>query len=321
MLSLVPRPLDFTTKYSERDFLALQSVAMESSNPTDASGVISIRGGFSPNAVSGSSGGPQITQTFTMHKQAKWLEVHVKGSGFSVAEHYPVWRMIWPSEAASLSLWAASNKSKWLLPLQANTELIEIDDAQYKLYVATGGLSIHRRFGPNQLVTVLPISKDGTVDVRFFIGLQWQRPWETAIDLFQEPWVLQPKNSASPSSAPQSAWLAQCNHPNLRMTFLSSDLVVPNQEGGQLDNEFFQPDSLISVLETAGKSGTAKISLPKKPTEAFKMNFTGQTSDKLEILDSSVSFPYGPKERCVVGVSYRLQETNEMVAGSQSENP
>ncbi len=321
MLSLVPRPLDFTTKYSDRDFLALQSVSMETSNPTDASGVVTIRGGFAPYAVSGNIGGPQITQKFMMHKHAKWLEVQVKGSGFSATEHYPVWRMVWPSEAASLSLWAASNKSKWLLPLQANTELIEIDDAQYKLYFATGGLSIHRRFGPNQLVTVLPISKDGTVDVRLFIGLQWQRPWETAIDLFQEPWVLQPKYSADASSVPQSAWLAQCNHPNLRMNFLSSDLMVPNQEEDRGDAGFFQPDSLISVLETAGKSGTAKISLPKKPTEAFKMNFTGHTLDKLEIQDSSVSFPYGPKERCVVGVSYRLQESSEMVAGSQSESP
>ena len=97
--------------------------------------------------------------------------------------------------------------------------------------------------------------------------------------------------------------------------------ILPNQEEDRGDAGFFQPDSLISVLETAGKSGTAKISLPKKPTEAFKMNFTGHTLDKLEIQDSSVSFPYGPKERCVVGVSYRLQESSEMVAGSQSESP
>jgi hypothetical protein len=319
MLSLVQRPLDFATKYSEKDFLALQSVSMESSNPTDASGVVSIRGGFITDVASGN--GPRITQTFTMHTQAKWLEIHVKGSGFSASEHYPVWRMVWPSEAASLSLWAASNKSKWLQPLQANTELIEIDDAQYKLYIATGGLSVHRKYGPNQLVTALPISKDGSVDVRLFIGLQWQRPWETAIDLFQEPWVLQPKSSAAATSIPQSAWLAQCNHPNVRMHFLASDWVMPNLGEVPMDPGFFQPESLISILETAGKSGTAKISLPKKPTEAFKMNFTGQTLDKLEVQGSSISVPYGPRERCLVGVSYRADEPNALVAGNRSREP
>lgn len=317
MLSLVQRPLDFTTKYSENDFIALQSVSMEISNPTEASGIVSIRGGFTTKGAFG--GGPQITQTFTMHKQAKWLEIHVKGSGFSASEHYPVWRMVWPSEAASLSLWAASNKSKWLQPLQANTELIEIDDAQYKLYIATGGLSIHRKYGPNQLVTALPICKDGTVDIRLFIGLQWQRPWETAIDLFQAPWVLQGKSKVVSSSPPQSAWLAQCNHPNVRMNFLASDSVLPNLGEGTLDPGFFRPESLISVLETAGKSGTAKISLPKKPTEAFKMSFTGRTLDKLEVQGTSISVPYGPKERCLLGVAYQPDDSNEMVAGESQQ--
>jgi len=299
----------------------LQSVTLDSANPTEASGEVLIRGSF-PTANSGDQGkkAPSVTQTYTMHRQAKWLEVHIRGSGFSAQEHYPVWRMVWPSEAASLSLWAASNKSKWLQPLQANTELIEIDDAQYKLYVATGGLSIHRKFGPNQLVTVLPISKDGTVDVRFFLGLQWQRPWETAIDLFQEPWVLQPKASAVSTSSPQSAWLAQCNHPNLRMHFLASDLVVPNQGDPQGDANVFIPDSLLSVLETVGKSGTAKISLPKTPTQAFKMNLTGQTLDKLEIVGSDVLVPYGARERCILGISYLVRESSGMVAGGQNES-
>jgi hypothetical protein len=43
--------------------------------------------------------------------------------------------------------------------------------------------------------------------------------------------------------------------------------------------------------------------------------------DKLEVQGSSISVPYGPRERCLVGVSYRADEPNALVAGNRSREP
>lgn len=353
MLSLLDQPLNIACKPREEQFLTLQSTKLDISNPSEHTGQIAIEGTFPTTRPQENVNKPQplFKQTFTMVKNTKWLQVRIEGNGLDRNLHAPVWRMIWPSEAASLSLWANGNKSKWLAPLQASTEVIEIDDAQYKLYFATGGLSFHRKISPNQLATFLPIDHDGSLDVTFFIGLQWQRPWQTAMELFAPAWIVPPCENQSPLLKPnpkpqQSAWLIQSNHPNLNVSLLPPESHLTNHLTNQLEEALpthppktestapdftapnstattstapapsttnpspptedltFKPDALLWVRESAGISATAKISLPKTPQIAFKMDFTGQTLDKLECDAQSVHVPYGPHERFLLGVTF-----------------
>ena len=352
MLSLLDQPLNIACKPREDQFLTLQATKLDVSNPSEHTGQIAIEGSFTTGSpyASVDQPKPHFKQTFTMVKNTKWLQVRIQGSGLDRNLHTPVWRMIWPSEAASLALWANGNKSKWLAPLQASTEVIEIDDAQYKLYFATGGLSFHRKITPNQLATFLPIDHDGSLDVTFFVGLQWQRPLQTAMELFAPTWIVPPHANQSsanqsplskPNSKPQqSAWLIQSNHPNLNVSLLPPEYHLTNSlcnkklsptpppESSTADSTAestvdstatgsnatnpnpmpqeptFTPDALLWVRESAGISATAKISLPKTPQIAFKMDFTGQTLDKLECDAQSVQVPYGPHERFLLGVNF-----------------
>jgi len=273
-------------------------------DPSDSFGSVTSRGVFDfKNDPQGNL--PWIEQSLTLQKGCKWVEVQLTGGGFDRAKCTPVWRMIWPSESATLELWSHGNKCKWLGPLQANIELIEIDDAQYKIYFATGGLSYHIKQGANQLQSLLPVASDGSIDAKFFIGVNWQRPWETAIDLFASPWVLPPQGqpsglcSQASSKLPSSGWLAQCNHANIRFSLLPCENQL-YQDGQQT----VQPDWLVYLCEGAGKSSIAKISLPKSLRSAWKADLSGQLLDKIQVQGADLLVPDAAWEKSVIAVVF-----------------
>ena len=63
-----------------------------------------------------------------------------------------------------------------------------------------------------------------------------------------------------------------------------------------------EPDAWILISEGAGKSSTAKISLPKKVAEAWKVDFSGQLLDKMHVEGSDLVIPYAPWEKSVLAV-------------------
>jgi len=304
MVSLAGKPAGEHHRLSDTDWIPLSETRVEMHDPSDSFGSVVTRGVFDfKHDPQGNL--PWIEQSLSLQKGCKWVEVQLTGGGFDRAKCTPVWRMIWPSEAATLELWSHGNKCKWLGPLQANIELIEIDDAQYKIYFATGGLSYHIKQGGNQLQSLLPVAADGSIDAKFFIGINWQRPWETAIDLFESPWVLPPEVQPSGSSAlassklPSSGWLAQCNHANIRFSLLPCEnLLYKDAE------RTVQPDWLIYLCEGAGKSSTAKISLPKSLRSAWKADLSGQLLDKIQVQGPELFVPYAAWEKSVIAVVF-----------------
>jgi len=304
MVSLAGKPAGEHHRLSDTDWIPLSETRVEARDPSDSFGTVITRGVFQHN-FDAQGNLPWIEQSLTLQKGCKWVEVQLTGGGFDRAKCTPVWRMIWPSEAAKLELWSHGNKCKWLGPLQANIELIEIDDAQYKIYFATGGLSYHIKQGANQLQSLLPVAADGSIDAKFFIGVNWQRPWETAIDLFESPWVLPPQgqpsgsNLLASSKLPSSGWLAQCNHANIRFSLLPCEDQL-YQDGQQT----VQPDWLVYLCEGAGKSSIAKISLPKSLRSAWKADLSGQLLDKMQVQGSDLLVPYAAWEKSVIAVVF-----------------
>jgi hypothetical protein len=321
--------------------MALSQVRLEHQTLSDHQAQIVTRGVFGaeptlesaqakPRSIPQGGAGqglPWIEQTIRLDRGCKWVEVAFCGGGFDRFAHTPVWRMIWPSQAATLGMWSHGNRTKWLGPLQGCVELIEIDDAQHKVYYATGGLSYHHKPASNQIQSLLPIHPDGSIRTKLYLGIHWQRPWETAIDLFQEAWTMLPEIDSGFAARgvqtrhgiPNSGWLAQCNHSNLRFSFLpvlpaelpSSGGIgdqgkVSGRVSGVYTNgqEVVHADALLWVCEGMGKASTAKISLPKSVRQAWKVDFCGQLLDKMSIEGESLIVPYSAWEKCAIAVVF-----------------
>jgi hypothetical protein len=341
MVCLVPKPAGEHHRAKESDSMALSQVRLEHQNLSDHSSQIVTRGVFgtdptlasaqaNPRSIAQGGTGqslPWIEQTVRLDRGCKWVEVAISGGGFDRFSHTPVWRMIWPSQAASLGMWSHGNRTKWLGPLQGCVELIEIDDAQHKVYYATGGLSYHHKPASNQIQSLLPIHPDGSIRAKLYLGIHWQRPWETAIDLFQEAWTMLPeiesgftaRGGQTRHGAPKSGWLAQCNHSNLRFTFLQVFSPELPSSGGNTDQgkvsgwgsgvytngqEVVHADALLWVCEGMGKASTAKISLPKSVRQAWKVDFCGQLLDKISTEGESLIVPYSAWEKCAIAVVF-----------------
>jgi hypothetical protein len=341
MVCLVPKPAGEHHRAKESDSMALSQVRLEHLNLSDHSSQIVTRGVFgtdptlasaqaNPRSIAQGGTGqslPWIEQTVRLDRGCKWVEVAISGGGFDRFSHTPVWRMIWPSQAASLGMWSHGNRTKWLGPLQGCVELIEIDDAQHKVYYATGGLSYHHKPASNQIQSLLPIHPDGSIRAKLYLGIHWQRPWETAIDLFQEAWTMLPeiesgftaRGGQTRHGAPKSGWLAQCNHSNLRFSFLQVFSPELPSSGGNTDQgkvsgwgsgvytngqEVVHADALLWVCEGMGKASTAKISLPKSVRQAWKVDFCGQLLDKISTEGESLIVPYSAWEKCAIAVVF-----------------
>ena len=341
MVCLVPKPAGEHHRAKESDSMALSQVRLEHQTLSDHQAQIITRGVFGADPTMESAqvkqksipqggagqGLPWIEQTIRLDRGCKWVEVAFSGGGFDRSAHTPVWRMIWPSQAATLGMWSHGNRTKWLGPLQGCVELIEIDDAQHKVYYATGGLSYHHKPASNQIQSLLPIHPDGSIRAKLYLGIHWQRPWETAIDLFQEAWTMLPEIDSgfaargvqTRQGIPSSGWLAQCNHSNLRFSFLpvlppelpSSGGIgdqgkVSGRVSGVYTNgqEVVQADALLWVCEGMGKASTAKISLPKSVRQAWKVDFCGQLLDKMTTEGESLIVPYSAWEKCAIAVVF-----------------
>ena len=341
MVCLVPKSAGEHHRAKESDSMALSQVRLEHQTLSDHQAQIVTRGVFGADPTLESAqakqrsihqggagqGLPWIEQTIRLDRGCKWVEVAFSGGGFDRSAHTPVWRMIWPSQAATLGMWSHGNRTKWLGPLQGCVELIEIDDAQHKVYYATGGLSYHHKPASNQIQSLLPIHPDGSIRTKLYLGIHWQRPWETAIDLFQEAWTMLPeidsgfaaRGGQTRQGIPSSGWLAQCNHSNLRFSFLpvlpaelpSSGGIgdqgkVSGRVSGVYTNgqEVVHADALLWVCEGMGKASTAKISLPKSVRQAWKVDFCGQLLDKMTTEGESLIVPYSAWEKCAIAVVF-----------------
>jgi alpha-mannosidase len=306
MACLVPGPVGSETLRNQADFIGLSRIEVQNHDISDSNAICTTRGVFEQASQENKSC-PWLEQTVRMQRGCKWVQVDFSGGGFDRNSVTPIWRTAWPSQAATLQVWSHGNRSKWLGPLQASIELIEIDDAQHKVYIATGGLSYHLKQGANQLITLLPVDAQGNLSASIVLGIDWQRPWETAIDFFQPAWVIPPAGESMALNRDEqpvcrSGWLAQSNHWNLRFSFLPTES-SPRGQGSYSDaTQTVFPDVLIWMTESAGKSSTAKISLPKTAVSAWKVDFSGQLMDKIPVEGSDLLVPYSAWEKSVLAV-------------------
>ncbi|MEI8212955.1 MAG: hypothetical protein WCI02_12460 [Planctomycetota bacterium] len=345
MLSLVNRPLDVSHKIDDSSFVGLQNAQWKVWHDSNVKGCIEVVGDLSTITMPdlGNSAKPNVRMLYTLWHGTRWLEVEIEIDGIATDQVYPVWRMVWASEAASIAAWQNGSRGKLPGPLQGGVELIEFDDAEHRIYFATCGLSLHRRHGPNMLLSALPVSREGKVKTRFALGIDWPRPWETAIDRMVEPWIgYRDNNNALSNNAShrsgtndqalsEGAWLAQSNMQNIRFQWVdpSPELIVstdpsgtPSQgitseqpmestasgDGTSLfgvqDSISVEADACLWMVETSGKSGSVRLSCVKNIARGWRVDFRGMECDKLKVESGALIVPYRAWERSRIAVCF-----------------
>ncbi|MFN7734254.1 MAG: hypothetical protein ACK5OB_20330 [Pirellula sp.] len=335
MLSLIPRPFDVSHKIEETEFVGLQQARWRILENGSTCGRIEVSGVLGLTTAQADASLVNTKIVYTLWHGARWLEIDIDVEALDPQAVYPVWRMVWPSQAASIAAWQNGHRGKLPSALQGAIELIEVDDAEHKVHFATCGLSSHRKLGSNMLISALPLDAAGRARARFAVGMDWPRPWETAIDRMLEPWVShrragvasdgsrsveRPANRSS-----DGAWLAQANLPNIRFQWVDPDPALTVSSASQtaegsadvassadsseqvfsaVSEESVRADACWWMVETAGRSGTVKLSCMKNVKRAWRVDARGMECDRLQIESGAVVIAFRAWERSRIAVCF-----------------
>lgn len=327
MPSIVLGPPILNRKWQESDFLLPTKTTLKLAEGSAIRGIIEVDNEFS--LPSGRT--EKVTTRYTLWRGARWIDLEVE---FPAAndEFHCVWRTAWANESALINSWQQGIKGKLPAPLQGTVELIEIDDAENKTYLATHGASVHHKWEQRYLVTQFPVSKpplseqsvaeppDGKrperVLAKLAIGMDWTRPLETARDLLEPPLFsgIMWEQATSALEVDQGAWLAQANIANVDMLFeqlgpieLPSD-DAPSTEGGAVSPVEKSPsefaDAILWAHETRGRRAVSKLSFFKPAAEAWRIGSDNRQWTKLDVEDGKVFLNLRPSEQCRIAIKW-----------------
>lgn len=335
MVSLIPRPFDVSHKIEDSEFVGVQQAKWRILESGNTCGSIEVSGVLGVSTVQADASRANCRIVYTLWHGARWLDVNIELEALDPLAVYPVWRMVWPSQAASIAAWQNGHRGKLPGALQGAIELIEVDDAEHKVHFATCGLSAHRKHGPNMLISALPLGRDGGTRVRFAVGMDWPRPWETAIDRMLEPWVShredalmsagQRSGERQASRSSDGAWLAQANLPNIRFQWVDPEPALTVSSSSEtaekpadaassedasaslfsaVNEESVRADACWWMVETAGRSGTVKLSCMKNVKRAWRVDARGMECDRLQIDSGAVVVAFRAWERSRIAVCF-----------------
>ena len=285
MTSLVRGSADLLRKWDDADCIDLSDIRLRLVEASPLVGIIDVTGSYKHSDGTAA----RVTTRYTLWKGSRWVDIDIVAENLKLESCSCVWRTAWQNEGASISAWHQGMKGKLQAPLQGTVELIEIDDADHRICIAPRGLSAHRRSGSRFLISYLPVNSDGSTRSRFAIGLDWPRPYETAIDQCDSPWLVE-ENSV-PGKTDAGAWLAQCNLSNVNIAWDDfRPLLEPSlSPAGESDTWIGQQgDACIWLREMQGKSGSAKLSFFRNVGEAWRVDCQGREFDTLSVVDGQV---------------------------------
>ncbi len=285
MTSLVRGSAEPLRKWDDADCIDMSDIKLRLVETTPLVGIIEVTGSskHSDGTVA------RVTTRYTLWKGSRWVDIEIVAENLKMDSCSCVWRTAWQNEGASISAWHQGMKGKLQAPLQGTVELIEIDDADHRICIAPRGLSAHRRSGSRFLISYLPMNSDGSTRSRFAIGLDWPRPYETAIDQCDSPWLVE--DNSGPGKTDAGAWLAQCNLSNVNLAWDDFRPVLEPSLSPAGELEIWvgqQGDACIWLREIQGKSGSAKLSFFRNVGEAWRVDCQGREFDTLSVVDGQI---------------------------------
>ena len=285
MTSLVRGPVDVLRKWDDADCLEWTDVQFKLVESTQLVGIIEVTG--SVKNVDGTLA--RVTTRYTLWKGSRSIEIEISAEGMKLESCGCVWRTAWQNEGSSVSAWYQGVKGKLQGPLQGTVELIEVNDADHRICIAPRGLSAHRRSGSRFLISHLPVDGEGKSKASFAIGLDWPRPYETAMDQCDMPWLIEdPFAGSQPDSG---AWLAQCNLSNVNLAWDDARPVLDAQFFPEDERDTWtgqRADGCVWLREMQGRRGSGKLSFFRNVSEAWRVDCQGREFDTLTISDGQV---------------------------------
>lgn len=243
---------------------------------------------------------------YTLWRGARHADISVSyklDSGLVTSENEslwnlaPVWRTAWPSPTTTISTWIHGAKTK-AQAAKANghqfyaPDLIELDDAEHRLYLTSGGSPIHRRVDSLFLETLVPMIDSQTANHRFRLGMDWPRPYQSFLESLEEPWLVADDLGTFQSGG--SLWMVQVNQPNVRLACQKL-----------LHDSNSKPNGMrLMIQETHGKSIKSKLSFYRDALVANKVQIDGTTSESLEIDSGEVTLPVTANECSFIDIRF-----------------
>ena len=152
---------------------------------------------------------------------------------------------------------------------------IEIDAADGRTAILTGGLPFHQRTGPRHLDTLVIVQGETRRHFRMGIGVDLTHPLHDAIELVVPPVAL--PNTPGPPAPSASGWFFHSDAKNVQLTSLQPILDHNDVCGFR-----------ARLLETEGRRGPCRLSFFRKVGQAQKTNFLGDQIVECEIDDGRV---------------------------------
>ncbi len=165
---------------------------------------------------------------------------------------------------------------------------LEIEAAEGRTALLSGGLPYHLRVGERMLDTLLAVHGESAKSIRLGIGVDVPHAWMAALDLLAPPIVR--SELFAPPSPVNYGWLFSLDAKNAVVTHWSplpaGDSPTPTKVAG------FR----IRVLETEGRGGRAQLRCFRAPTSAQRTDFLAQPVGSLAVEADRVILELGAYE-------------------------
>jgi alpha-mannosidase len=236
---------------------------------------------------------------YEVWRGSRIVEVHVRLSKLAPLSDLNPWRsayiarMAWPTEAALLRTFSCGSRHPWPSGRAVSPLLIEIDEADYRTHILTGGLAFHRRTETRFLETVLAVQGESSAAHRLGIGVDLPHPLLAASEFVDRTYQLELAEEVLPTNP--SGWLATADTRN----------VVLDCESPLVDAQGRLVGLRLFLTETDGKSTNAKIRLLREIESANRVDYLGGRIGKLTTEGDRLTIAMRSNEQVNVDVIWK----------------
>ncbi|RMF43511.1 MAG: hypothetical protein D6753_04920 [Planctomycetota bacterium] len=203
-----------------------------------------------------------------------------------------VLRLAWATEAAILRTFQCDRRHSWPRGRAVSPLLLEIDEAEYRTHLLTGGLAFHRREDLRFSETILCFDGDAC-EFRLGIGIDLPRPMQAAQDFVDARYALPLQGPAEAGDA--VGWVIAADSKHVGIDLQSPLVDADNRARG----------IRLVLSEHQGKSANVRVRLPYPPASAARVDYHGKVLNRLSVIDDGFSIPIRANERCLVDVLWQ----------------
>jgi hypothetical protein len=283
-------------KSKDARYAATRNVKLQTKHNSTASAIIAAQG----ELVFDSKKLAEFTIQYELWRGSRMVQItpHVRWSVDLPADSTAwngaaVWRSAWSNEAASLRIWQHDFPTKHGSSNLFSSRIIELEDADHRLYIMTDGVCLHRRYDSRYIDSHLGTGQG----VSFMAGLDVPNPLQQWSSWVNGPIVFSGMEPLANAQSSASFWSS--SHRGLSLDWLDRRFFV--QENDASPEKF---DGYIKLQETIGRGSTADLRFFRDLKNAARLNCTGAADEQLAIVDGECRVPIRSCETILIGVNW-----------------